>query len=139
MVYGLYPQALKIANAGTCPLSLCQYVLGALSTLGSGPVDVLAWVLDIACLAVNAAVIGQHEPAGAGGSVGNLLLGIDLEPHPQFFALILDVFVDACRAEPVLDALVLGPLHLGMLLPVLHLEMNRLVLLVICSTSADAG
>ena len=37
------------------PPRLRQHVLGALATLGSSPVDVLVWYLDVACLAVNAA------------------------------------------------------------------------------------
>src|SRR5690348_8274962 len=57
-------------------------VIGASTTFGSDPVDVLGRVLDVARLAVHA------------------ILGVDLEP--RFTALALDKFINACRAISLL-------------------------------------
>lgn len=96
-----------------------------LATLRCLPVDVLAGILDIAGLAVDAAVatVSDHllRPLARQRNSKDLLLRIDLETHTQIFRLILHVLIHASRTESVLYALVLGIVHLSMGIPILDL------------------
>src|SRR5437667_5699786 len=68
----------------------------------------------------------------------DLLLRIDLESHSKRFVVIFHVLVNTSRAEPTLNTLVLWPLELGVLIPVLDLQMYWLVFFVICTGPAYA-
>lgn len=116
--------------------TLSKYVLWSLAALWCLPIDVLIGHFDIASLAVNAAVCCQQAFQRSGRL--NLLLGVDLEPDTQLFAIILNVFIDAGGAEPVFDTLVLGPFLLSMCIVVFDLKMAWLVLFMVCATSAYA-
>ena len=60
---------------------------------------------------------------------------VDLESHSIRLGLVLDVFVNARRAEAVLQALERGPGLVRVRVPVLDLQMDRLVLLVVRALS----
>ena len=98
---------------------LSKYVLWSLAALRCLPVDVLIRHFDITSLAVDAAICCQRFLQRVDRQ--DLLLGVDLEPDTQLFAVILHVLVDAGRAEPVLDTLVLGPFLLRMCIVVFDL------------------
>lgn len=69
----------------------------------------------------------------------NLLLSINLKPSPEIFALILDVLIHARGTEAVLHALVPRPHLPRMLVPVLDLQMNGLVFLMVRPRAAHGG
>lgn len=111
----------KDSPLGKPPLNLSHNVLGTLTALRRLPVDILARILDIARLTVHA------------------VLGVNLEAHPEVLALVFNVLVHACRAEPVLDALVFRVVHLGVLVPVLDLQVHGLVFFVVGAGAGDRG
>jgi len=97
---------------------LCHVVFWPLSTLRDRPIDILIWNFDIAGLAVDTT---EKVSRFLRWQRHDLLLSVDLEPHPNIFRFIFDILIHACRAESIFNTLVLGPLHLGMLFPVFDL------------------
>lgn len=81
----------------------------------------------------------ENKRVSGKNDVKDLLLRVDLEPHALGLRRVLDVLVHASRAEPVLEALVGGPGLGRVLLPVLDLQVDGLVLLVVGAGAADAG
>jgi len=91
--------------------------LGASSTFWHHPVDVLRWVLDIAGLAVKT------------------VLRVDLQLLPPGSPLV-DVLVNTRGAEPVLRPIKSLVVLLNWHFRVLQRQMDRLVVLVVCSAAS---
>ena len=69
----------------------------------------------------------------------NLLLRINLKPDPDIHPLILHILIHPRRTEPILQPTIPRPLDPSMLLPILNLQMHRLVLLMVRPRAAHAG
>ena len=80
----------------------------------------------------------RSERTGGEGGKEHSLLGINLKAHSDILGRILHILIHASRAETILNALILGPLITRMALPVLDLQMHRLVLLVVRARPAHA-
>ena len=86
--------------------------VGRSSTLGSHPVDVLSWVFDVTCLAVDA------------------VLSIDLQPH-SFSLLHRHVLIHTCRTEPLLWTIIESQIVFNWDTVIHQSEVGRLVVLVV--------
>ena len=64
------------------------------------------------------------------------VLRIDVEAHTQVLRVVLNVLVHAGRTEAVFDALEFRIFDFAVLVPVSHLQMARLVLLMIRASPA---
>ena len=118
----------------------------AFTALWSGPIDILRRSLDIARLTVDATVVTypnlssvvvvlRKSQDGPGDSLGS----VDVERQPQRLRVVVDVLVHPSGTESALEAVELGPLRGGMLVPVRDLQMHGLVLVVTRARSTDAG
>lgn len=118
---------------------LGHIVLRALASLRHLPVDVLVRSLDVACLTVDAAVaMLVTMPSTQSWKVKvHLLLRIDLEPHAVRLGLVLNILIHASWAEAILHTLIRRVCSFGVGIPVLDLQVNRLILLVVGSSAGD--
>lgn len=131
-VNSYYTYDMMIPRRGVCVVSpwykaatrrkdLCQDVLWSFAALRCLPVDVLIGHLDITRLAVDATSFSVSFSYSLVLQTVDLLLGIDLEPDAQLFALILDIFIHTGGTEAIFHTLVLRPFFLGVRIPILDL------------------
>ena len=116
--------------------------LRSFAPLENGPIYVLIRHFDVASLAMDAtrndsngvSIDKVHHVSRSKRKKGrDSLLGVNLEAHAEVLVVILHILVHARGTEPILDSLVLWPLHLSMLVPILHLQMHWLIFFVIRS------
>ena len=82
--------------------------------------------------------MGRSLALGAMEEGKDVLLRTNLKFNPMLHACIFYVLIHARGAESILDAFILRPLIILMLIPILHLQMHGLVLLMVRARPAHA-